>query len=76
MIVNFDNNKDAVDLYQRMNKPLVDGYKRVGNMPNLLQHTENFEKTYNVKVVLGHSGFWAGLEFPTEQDYIWAMLKW
>lgn len=75
MIVNFNNNKDAVDLYQRMNKTLVNGYKRVGNMPNLSQHTANFEKTYNVRVIVENSR-WAGLEFPTEQDYLWAMLKW
>ncbi len=64
-------------VFRNMNKRLVDGYKRQGIIPSLGEHRVNFEQAYGVKVT-GDDGWasWSKVEFPDEQAYMMAVLKW
>lgn len=73
MIVEFTNGNER--LFKNMNRAVVDSYKRKGSMPNLGQHRDTFEQTYNVKIIVKNN-IWAGVEFPDEQAYTLAALKW
>lgn len=71
------NNKSNSSLFRHMNKVIVDSYKRKGIIPSMGQHKATFEETYKVKLELGEShNFWKYMEFPSEQDYLMAVLKW
>ncbi len=61
--------------FQKMNKTLVDSYKRRGIIPSILEHMKNFEQAYNVQVIVENER-WSALEFSTEQDATLAILKW
>ena len=71
------NSENNILLFKRMNKEVVDSYKRKGIIPAIGEHKKTFEATHGVKVEMGESGnFWSYLEFPDEQAYIMALLKW
>ena len=73
MIVKWDDNNNR--MFKNMNTAIVDGYKRKGIFPNLGQHRDMFEQTYNVKVIVKNSR-WSDVEFPDEQSYIVTALQW
>ena len=73
MIIDFKNGN--IRLFKNMNTAVVDSYKRKGIIPNLGQHRDMFEQIYNVKIIVKNNT-WAGVEFPSEQDYVAAVLKW
>lgn len=62
-------------VFKNMNNQLVDGYKRQGIVPTIHEHMKNFEQTYDVKITITN-GVWSLIEFPTEQDYVMAVMKW
>lgn len=70
------NSETNIILFKRMNQTIVDSYKRKGIIPNMGEHKAMFEATHGVKIDYGKSNFWKYMEFPTEQDYTMAMLKW
>ena len=71
------NSESNILLFRHMNKIIVDSYKRKGIIPTMGQHKATFEATYNVKLEMGESqNFWKYMEFPSEQDYLMAVLKW
>jgi hypothetical protein len=71
------NSENNILLFKRMNKEIVDSYKRRGIIPTMREHKKTFEATHGVKVEMGESGnFWSHLEFLDEQAYIMALLKW
>lgn len=74
MIVQLDT-PGNIRMFFRMNKMIVDTYKRQGIIPNMDEHRATFEQTHRVKVVIKNSR-WQALEFVGEQDYLMAMLKW
>ena len=50
---------------------------RKGIIPTMREHQATFEATYGVKVdYSADTGIWKHMEFPTEQDYLMALLKW
>ena len=59
-----------------MNESIVAGYKRKGITPSMGAHKAMFEATHGVKIEFGDSAFWQYMEFPDEQAYTMAMLKW
>ena len=61
--------------FQHMNKFVVDRYKLQNIMPDLHVHKSLFELTHGVRVIVKNSR-WQAVEFPSEQDYLMAMLKW
>lgn len=71
------NSKTNIVLFKHMNQRIVDGYKRKGIIPTMREHQATFETTYGVKVdYSADTGIWKHMEFPTEQDYTMAVLKW
>ncbi len=71
------NSENNILLFKHMNKEVVDSYKRKGIIPTMGEHRTTFEATHGVKVEMGESGnFWSHLEFPNEQAYTMAVLKW
>lgn len=58
-----------------MNQAIVSSYKRKGVIPSMGQHKDVFERTYGVEIIVDNSK-WQALEFPSEQDYLMAVLKW
>lgn len=71
------NSESNIILFKRMNQAIVDSYKRKGIIPSMGQHKATFEATYGVQLELGESHmFWKFMVFPTEQDYLIAVLKW
>lgn len=58
-----------------MNQAIVDNYKRMGVIPSMGQHKTTFETTHGVKITVTNSN-WSHIEFPSEQDYLLAVLKW
>ena len=71
------NSETNIILFKRMNQEIVNDYKRKGVIPTMNQHKATFEDTHGVKIEYGRGGnFWKYLEFPSEQDYTLAMLKW
>jgi hypothetical protein len=62
-------------MFKHMNKAIVNRYQRQGVIPDLHEHKVTFEKTHSVRVIVKNS-CWQALEFPSEQDYLMAMLKW
>jgi len=71
------NSENNILLFKRMNKEIVDSYKRRSVIPTMGEHKKTFEATYGVKIEMGESGnFWSHLEFPDEQVYIMALLRW
>lgn len=73
MIVDITNGNHR--MFKRMNNALIDRYKRKGIIPSTGQHRDTFEQTYDVKVVVKNSR-WSGIEFPSEQAYTAAAIKW
>ena len=69
------NKPSNILLFKHMNQAVVDQYKRWGMIPNMNQHKEKFEETYNVKVTVNNSN-WTHIEFPSEEAYLMAVLKW
>ena len=71
------NSENTILLFKHMNKEVVDSYKRKGIIPTMGEHKKTFEATHGVKIKMGaSSNFWSHLEFPDEQAYIMALLKW
>ena len=68
------NSETNIILFKRMNQSIVDN--RTGKLPSMAEHKIEFEKTHNVKIEYGNGGFWKHMEFPTEQAYTMAVLKW
>ena len=62
-------------MFHHMNQATVDYYKDRDITPNMAQHRAMFEQTHGVRVIAENST-WQFLEFPTEQDYLMATLKW
>lgn len=69
------NTPGNILMFKRMNQAIVDTYKRRGIVPNMGQHRATFEQTHGVQVIVENSR-WQALEFPAEQDYLLATLKW
>jgi hypothetical protein len=71
------NSENNILLFKRMNKEIVDSYKRRGVIPTMGEHKKRFEDTHGVKVEMGAgSNYWSHMEFPNEQAYTMALLKW
>ena len=71
------NSETNIILFKRMNQSIVDGYKRKGIVPTMREHKATFEATHGVEIAYNaDSGFWKYMDFPTEQDYLMALLKW
>lgn len=63
-------------MFKHMNKAVIDQYKLQSIMPDDLHlHKDRFEQIHGVQVILENSR-WHALEFPSEQAYLMAMLKW
>lgn len=62
-------------MVKNMNQQIVNGYKRKGIIPNMIQHIKTFEETHGVKIIIENS-IWKYIEFPDDQAYIIALLKW
>lgn len=69
------NKPGNILLFKHMNQAIVDSYKRKGIIPSMSQHKDAFERTYGVQIIVDNS-YWQALEFPSEQDYLMAVLKW
>lgn len=68
------NSEANIRLFNRMNRRIVNSWD---TMPSMAKHKQLFEATYGVKVEISESGnFWSHLEFPDEQSYTMALLKW
>lgn len=72
------NSKDNIILFKRMNQRIIDNYRLVlGNdIPDMKQHRELFEQTYGVQIHHENWGSWTHMEFPSEEAYTMALLKW
>ena len=71
------NSETNILLFKRMNQLIVDRYNAIDKLPTMGEHKKRFEETHGVKIVMGESGnFWSHLEFPDEQAYLMAVLKW
>jgi hypothetical protein len=71
------NSETNIILFKRMNQTIIDGYKRKGIIPTMREHKATFEATHGVGIAYNaDSGFWKYMEFPSEQDYTMAVLKW
>lgn len=70
------NSKTNIILFKHMNESIVIGYKRKGILPSMAEHKVTFEDIHGVKIEFGDSTFWQYMEFPDEQAYTMAMLKW
>lgn len=71
------NSQTNILLFRHMNREVVDSYKRKGIIPTMGEHQKTFEQTYGVKIEISASGnFWSHMEFPDEQAYTLAVLKW
>jgi len=69
------NSETNIILFKRMNKSIVDA--RTGKLPTMGEHKAEFERTHGVRIEYGPSGnFWEFMEFPDEQAYTMAVLKW
>jgi len=62
-------------MFKNMNRRIVDIYRRKGIIPTMEEHRKTFQETYGVKIS-GLNGIWSHLEFPDEQAYMMAALKW
>lgn len=70
------NSRNNNRLFIRMNEEIVNGYKR-HVIPHMSEHIKTFEATHGVKIKLGAgSNYWSHMEFPNEQAYTMALLKW
>ncbi len=71
------NSENHVLLFKRMNQEIVDTHKFTGKIPTMGDHKKRFEETHGVKIEVSESGnFWSHIEFPDEQTYLMAVLKW
>ena len=71
------NSENNVLLFKRMNQEIVDTYKFTGKTLTMNEHRKRFEETHGVKIEMTESGnFWSHIEFPDEQSYTMAVLKW
>ena len=69
------NKSGNISLFKRMNQDVVEQYKRYGMMPTINQHKEKFEEIHGVEILINNSN-WTHMVFPSEQDYLMAVLKW
>lgn len=58
-----------------MNKFIIDEYKTTGIKPSIHKHKRMFEAEHGVKIEMD-GGFWRHMEFPSEEAYTMALLKW
>lgn len=72
------NEPGNIVLFKRMNQKVVDEYKiQLGTaIPDMMHHMMTFEQRYGVKIHAENWGNWTHLEFPSEEAYTMALLKW
>ena len=58
-----------------MNQFIVDSHK-LGTVPSMSEHKKIFEAEHGVKIEFGTGGFWKHMEFPSDEAYTLAVLKW
>lgn len=61
--------------FQHMNKAVVDRHQQSPLPIDLHEHKDRFEQIHGVRVILKNSR-WHAVEFPSEQAYLMALLKW
>ena len=72
------NEVGNIVLFKRMNQKVIDEYKiHLGTaIPDMMHHMMTFEQTYGVKIHAENWGNWTHMEFPSEEAYTMALLKW
>lgn len=73
------NSSTNIILFKRMNQKIVDQCRIHLNMkdiPDMMHHMVTFEQTYGVKIHAENWGNWTHMEFPSEEAYTMAVLKW
>jgi len=62
-----------------MNQAVINEYKSqlgVRDVPSMGEHLRQFEEKYDVKIHCTNWGNWDSVEFPSEEAYMMAVLKW
>ena len=74
MIVEINQSGTAM-MFKHMNKAVVDQHQQSPLPIDLHLHKDMFEQIHSVRVIIENCR-WHAVEFPSEQAYLIAMLKW